>query len=158
MRHFIAKLPMGLVASRGFGDRGPMRTSVTSPEIAPPAGPYSHAVVATGDLVYLSGQTGQDPSTGEIVSGGVAAETRQALDNLAAVLRAAGLDFSSVVKCNVFLTDIDDFPAMNAVYAQVIRAPHPARATVGVTGLALGARVEIECVAVRGAGLVVTTS
>ena len=129
-----------------------MRTSVTSPEIAPPAGPYSHAVVATGDLVYLSGQTGQDPSTGEIVSGGVAAETRQALDNLAAVLRAADLDFTSVVKCNVFLADIDDFPAMNAVYAQVIPAPHPARATVGVTGLALGARVEIECVAVREAG------
>ena len=152
MRHFIAKLPTGLVASRRFGDFGPMRTSVTSPEIAPPAGPYSHAVVATGDLVYLSGQTGQDPSTGEIVSGGVAAETRQALDNLTVVLRAAGVDLTSVVKCNVFLADIDDFPAMNAVYAQVMPAPHPARATVGVTGLALGARVEIECVAVREPG------
>jgi 2-iminobutanoate/2-iminopropanoate deaminase len=129
-----------------------MRTTVTSPEIAPPAGPYSHAVVATGELVYLSGQTGQDPSTGEIVLGGVAGETRQAFDNLAAVLRAADLDVSSVVKCNVFLVDLADFPTMNAVYAEVMAAPHPARTTVGVTGLALGARVEIECVAVRDAG------
>jgi 2-iminobutanoate/2-iminopropanoate deaminase len=127
-----------------------MRTTVTSPEIAPPAGPYSHAVVASGDVVYLCGQTGQDASTGELVQGGVAAETQQALENLEAVLRAAGLEFGSLVKCNVFLVDIADFPAMNAVYAQVLPAPHPARTTVGVTGLALGARVEIECVAVKG--------
>lgn len=129
-----------------------MRATVTSLEIAPPAGPYSHGVVGSGDLVYLSGQTGQDPSTGEIVPGGVAGETRQAFDNLAAVLRAAGLDFGSVVKCTVYLIDIADFAEMNEVYAQVMRAPHPARTTVGVTGLALGARVEIECVAVREAG------
>lgn len=128
-----------------------MRTSVTSPQIASPAGPYSHAVIGSGDLVFLSGQTGQDPATGEVVSGGVEAETRQAFDNLAAVLRAAGLDFTSVVKCSVFLTDIADFSAMNAVYAQVMPAPHPARTTVGVTALALGARVEIEFVAVRPA-------
>jgi 2-iminobutanoate/2-iminopropanoate deaminase len=76
-----------------------MRQIISSPQITPPVGPYSHAVAAPGELVYLSGQTGQDPATGEIVNGGVAAETRQVLANLSHVLDAAGLDFASVVKC-----------------------------------------------------------
>lgn len=126
-----------------------MREVVTSPQIAPPAGPYSHAVIGTGDLVYLSGQTGQDPSTGEIVSGGVGAETRQVFANLLQVLNAAGLDFAAVVKCTVFLVDMADFGLMNAVYAEVMPGPYPARSTVAVAALALGARVEIECVAAR---------
>ncbi|GAA1558489.1 RidA family protein [Dactylosporangium maewongense] len=126
-----------------------MREIVTSPQIAPPAGPYSHAVIGTGDLVYVSGQTGQDPSTGEIVGGGVAAETRQVFANLLQVLHAAGLDFASVVKCNVFLVDMADFGSMNAVFAEVMPGPYPARSTVAVAALPLGARVEIECVAAR---------
>jgi 2-iminobutanoate/2-iminopropanoate deaminase len=126
-----------------------MRQVISSPHITPPVGPYSHAVAASGELVYLSGQTGQDPTTGEIVTGGVAAETRQVLANLSHVLDAAGLDFASVVKCNVFLVDMADFPAMNTVFAEVIPDPFPARSTVAVAALPLGARVEIECVAAR---------
>ena len=126
-----------------------MREIIESTAIRPPVGPYSHAVAAPGVLLFLSGQTGQDPSTGEIVTGGVAAETKQVLANLSQVLHAAGLDFSSVVKCNVFLTDMADFAPMNTVFAEVVPAPHPARSTVAVAGLPLGARVEIECVAVR---------
>jgi 2-iminobutanoate/2-iminopropanoate deaminase len=126
-----------------------MRQVISSPQITPPVGPYSHAVAASGELVYLSGQTGQDPGTGEIVTGGVAAETRQVLANLSHVLDAAGLDFTSVVKCNVFLVDMADFAAMNTVFAEIIPGPFPARSTVAVAALPLGARVEIECVAVR---------
>ncbi|MGB8862375.1 MAG: Rid family detoxifying hydrolase [Ilumatobacteraceae bacterium] len=126
-----------------------MRQIITSPEIAAPAGPYSHAVVASGEFVFLSGQTGQHPASGEIVTGGVAAETRQVLVNLAHVLAAAGLDFASVVKCNVFLVDMADFNEMNTVFAEAIPGPFPARSTVAVAALPLGAQVEIECVAVR---------
>jgi 2-iminobutanoate/2-iminopropanoate deaminase len=126
-----------------------MRNTITSSEIRPPVGPYSHAVAASGELLFVSGQTGQDPSTGEIVPGGVAAETRQVLANLSRVLHAANLDLASVVKCNVFLIDMADFAEMNDVFAEVVPAPHPARSTVAVAGLPLGARVEIECVAVR---------
>jgi 2-iminobutanoate/2-iminopropanoate deaminase len=126
-----------------------MRQIITSPQITPPVGPYSHAVAAAGELVFLSGQTGQDPATGEIVAGGVAAETRQVLANLSAVLEAAGTDVASIVKCNVFLVDMADFAAMNTVFAELIPGPFPARSTVAVAALPLGARVEIECVAVR---------
>ncbi len=126
-----------------------MRQIIISPQITPPVGPYSHAVVASGEFVFLSGQTGQNPTTGAIVAGGVEAETRQVLVNLSRVLDAAGLDFASVVKCNVFLVEMADFGAMNAVFAEVIPGPFPARSTVAVAALALGARVEIECVAVR---------
>jgi 2-iminobutanoate/2-iminopropanoate deaminase len=126
-----------------------MRQTITSPNITPPVGPYSHAVAASGEFVYLSGQTGQNPATGEIVDGGAEAETRQVLANLSAVLDAAGITFASVVKCNVFLVDMADFAAMNGVFAEVIPGPFPARSTVAVAALPLGASVEIECVAVR---------
>ena len=96
-----------------------MRSVIASSEIQPPVGPYSHAVSASGELVFVSGQTGQDAITGEIVTGGVAAETRQILANLSHVLDAAGLDLASVVKCNVFLVDMADFAEMNAVFAAV---------------------------------------
>ena len=126
-----------------------MRDIITSPHVTAPVGPYSHAVIGRGELVYLSGQTGQHPSTGDIVTGGVRAETRQILANLSRVLEAAGLDFTSVVKCNVFLIDMDDFDQMNETFAELVPSPYPARSTVAVAGLPLGARVEIECVAVR---------
>ena len=126
-----------------------MRQVITSSEITQPVGPYSHAVAASGEFVYLSGQTGQDPATGQIVAGGVEAETRQVLANLAQVLDATGLTFAAVVKCNVFLVDMADFTAMNTVFAAIIPGPFPARSTVAVAALPLGARVEIECVAVR---------
>ena len=126
-----------------------MRQIISSPQITPPVGPYSHAVAASGEFVFLSGQTGQSPATGEIVTGGIAAETRQVLTNLLRVLDAAGLDFTSVVKCNVFLVDMADFTEMNTVFAELVPGPFPARSTVAVAALPLGAHVEIECVAVR---------
>jgi 2-iminobutanoate/2-iminopropanoate deaminase len=112
-------------------------------------GPYSHGVWA-GDLLFLSGQTPIDPATGSLVPGGVTEQTERVFDNLAAVLGDAGLTLHDVVKVNVFLTTMDDFAEMNAVYGQRFGEPHPARSTVAVAGLPLGARVEIELVAQRG--------
>lgn len=111
-------------------------------------GPYSHAVVA-GELVYCSGQVPLDPATGELVAGDVAAQTIRILDNLAAVLAAAGSGLDRVVKTTVFLTDIGDFAAMNEVYAKRFGDHRPARSTVGVAALPRGARLEIECIATR---------
>ena len=116
-------------------------------EGAPAAvGPYVHAV-RVGDLLYTSGQVGLDPATGKLVPGGIEAETKRALDNLAAILRAAGTGFDRVVKASVFLIDMDEFAAMNAVYASVFGDTRPARTTVAVSRLPVGARVEIDLVA-----------
>lgn len=112
-------------------------------------GPYSHGVWADG-MLFLSGQTPIDPATGRLVEGGVAEQTARVFDNLEAVLGDAGLSMDDVVKCNVFLTTMDDFAEMNAVYAERFEAPFPARSTVAVAGLPLGARVEIELVAKQG--------
>ena len=114
-------------------------------------GPYSHAVEA-GELLYLSGQTPLDPATGRLVEGDAGAQAARCLENLFQVLAAAGLGPDDVVKVNVFLTDMADFAAMNAAYAARFSAPYPARTTVGVASLPLGARVEIELVARRSAG------
>ena len=111
-------------------------------------GPYSHAI-DTGDLVFLSGQTPLDPQTGRLVTGGIGEQARQCLDNLRAVLQASGLDLDDVVKCTVFLTDMADFSDMNAVYAEYFAEPYPARTTIAVAGLPLGAHIEIELVAQR---------
>jgi len=111
-------------------------------------GPYSHAVEC-GDLVYLSGQTPLDPATAALVEGGIAAQTERCFQNLFAVLAAAGLAPDDVVKVNVYLVDMADFAAMNAVYARQFSRPFPARTTVGVAALPLGARVEVELVARR---------
>lgn len=111
-------------------------------------GPYSHAIDA-GALVSLSGQTPIDPATGALVAGSIADETRRCLLNLEAVLAAAGLTTDDVVKCNVFLTSMEFFAEMNEVYASFFATPYPARTTVEVAGLPLGARVEIEMIAQR---------
>jgi len=115
-----------------------------------PAGPYSPGV-AYGDLVFLAGQLGNDPATGALVEGGVSAETHQAMRNLGAVLREEGLGFEDVVKATVFLADIDDFAAMNEVYASYFPAGGipPARSTVQAGAISAGARVEIDFIAVR---------
>jgi len=116
-------------------------------EGAPAAvGPYVHAV-RVGDLLYTSGQVGLDPATGKLVPGGIEAETRRALDNLQAILRAAGTGLDRVVKASVFLTDMDEFAAMNGVYASFFGDTRPARTTVAVSRLPVGARVEIDVVA-----------
>jgi 2-iminobutanoate/2-iminopropanoate deaminase len=123
------------------------RQAVISPN-APTAGPYSHGVW-TGDLFYLSGQAGVDHSTGKLVTGDVGAQAAQCFKNLFDVLQAAGLGPQNVVKANVYLIDMNDFAAMNVVYAQQFERPYPARTTVGVATLPLGARVEIELIAQR---------
>jgi 2-iminobutanoate/2-iminopropanoate deaminase len=109
-------------------------------------GPYSHAVEA-GELLFLSGQTPIDPATGQLVSGSIGTQTNQCLDNLFAVLTHRGLTADHVVSVQVFLTDMADFAAMNAAYAARFTAPYPARTTIGVASLPLGASVEIAMVA-----------
>lgn len=122
-----------------------VRKEIIRPEGASTAGPYSPAV-RVGNLIFLSGAIGTRPGEG-LVEGGIEAETRQVLENLRNVLRAAGADMEDVVKCTVFLADIADFQAMNRVYREFFPQDPPARSTVA-TALVAGARVEIECIAV----------
>lgn len=112
-------------------------------------GPYSQGVWA-GELLYLSGQTPIDPATGSLIDGDVEAQAHRCFDNLFAILEDAGLSSDDVIKCNVYLTTMADFPAMNAAYRTRFAEPYPARTTVAVAGLPLGARVEIELVARKG--------
>lgn len=109
-------------------------------------GPYSQAI-RCGDLLFCSGQIGLDPATGELVAGGVEAECRRAMENLKAILAAAGLGFADAVKSTIYLTALGDFTAVNQIYGSYLTQPFPARATVGVAALRRGARVEIEVVA-----------
>ena len=122
------------------------KTAIISPELTPPVGPYSQAVIIDG-FIYFSGQVGQDPTTGKLVAGGVAAEAERAFENLSAVLRAADKGFDDVVRAGVYLTNIGDYAAVNAVYAKYFRPPFPARTAIGVAALPLGASVEIDLVA-----------
>jgi len=117
-------------------------------EAAPaPVGPYSQAIRA-GEFVFASGQIPLDPQSGKIVTGEIEDETRQVLANLAAVLEAAGSGIDRVVKATVYLTDLSLFPRVNAVYAETFKFdPAPARVTIGVAALPLGAQVEIDAVA-----------
>jgi len=120
-----------------------------STEKAPKAiGPYSQAIAA-GDLIFTAGQVALDPATGELVSGDIKLQTARVLDHLAAVLDAAGSGLDRVVKCTVFLADFAEFAAMNEVYGQRFGEHRPARSTVGTSALPRGARIEIECIAVR---------
>ena len=121
---------------------------VIATDDAPKAiGPYSQAV-ASGDLIFCAGQVALDPASGDSMTGDVRAQTERVLDNLAAVLAAARSDLAHVVKTTVYLLDFNDFAAMNEVYAKRFGDHRPARATVGVSALPKGLRVEIECVAI----------
>jgi 2-iminobutanoate/2-iminopropanoate deaminase len=123
------------------------RQMIATPKAPAAIGPYSQAV-RVGDLVFTAGQIPLDPATGQLVAGGIEAQTRQALTNLSAVLEAAGTSLANAVKTTVFLADMAEFKAMNGVYAEFFPAAPPARSTVQVAGLPLDARVEIEVVAV----------
>ena len=123
------------------------RTPLSSPT-ASAIGPYSHAI-DDGSHVFCSGQTPIDPATGALREGGVGDQTNQCFDNLFAVLADGGLTSDDVVKVNVYLTDMNDFEAMNEAYATRFSSPPPARTTVGVAGLPMNARVEIELVATK---------
>lgn len=109
-------------------------------------GPYSQAVSSDG-LIFCSGQIALDPVSGELQSGSVADETRACMQNLTAVLDAAGASWTDVVKVNAYLTDIDQFTAFNEVYAEFVGEEPPARAAIGVAALPKGAQVEVECIA-----------
>jgi len=127
-----------------------MSRKIISTDQAPAAvGPYSQAV-AVGDFIFASGQIGLDPATGQLVGEDAVAQLRQALTNMAAVLQAAGSDLRHVVKTTLYLTNMDDFPNVNRAYAEFFPSDPPARATVEVSRLPLGALVEIEVVAYRG--------
>jgi 2-iminobutanoate/2-iminopropanoate deaminase len=119
---------------------------ITTDRIAPPVGPFSPAVESGGTL-YVSGQVAQDATTGRLVSGDVRQQTEQVLRNATAVLDASGRSLADVLRVGVYLTDIGDFAAMNAVYGRYFTAPYPARTTVAVAALPLGARVEMDFVA-----------
>src|ERR1700724_2180782 len=121
------------------------KTPITSPDLSPPVGPFTQAIEVSGFL-YLSGQVGQDPATGKLVEGGIVAETERVFQNLSAVLKAAGKSFDHVARAGVYLTSISDFAAMNGIYAKHFSQPFPARTTIGVAALPLGACVEIDLV------------
>lgn len=126
-----------------------MTRKIIESATAPAAiGPYSVGVWA-GDLLYLSGQTPLDPATGELIKGDVEAQTHRCFDNLESALKDAGLTMDHVIKCNVYLSDMANFPAMNGAYAKRFAKPYPARTTVAVKGLPRDAQVEIELVARR---------
>lgn len=122
------------------------RKPVNTKEAPAAIGPYSQAIRTDG-FVFCSGQLGLDPATGKLVDGGVEAQTRQALTNLAAVLSSAGSSVSQVVKTTIFVADMADFPKVNAVYGEVFAGDPPARSTVQAAALPLGGLVEIEAIA-----------
>jgi 2-iminobutanoate/2-iminopropanoate deaminase len=124
-----------------------MKREVVHTDMAPKAiGPYSQAI-RTDSLIFAAGQTGIDPATGEVVSGGLEAQTRQVLTNLQNVIEKAGSSFKYVVKTTVFLRDMNDFAKMNAIYAEYFGENPPARSTIAVAGLPKNGLVEIEAIA-----------
>jgi 2-iminobutanoate/2-iminopropanoate deaminase len=124
------------------------RQAISTTSAPAAVGPYSQGI-ALGDLVFCSGQIGLEPASGALVEGGVEAQAERALQNLGAVLDAAGCTFAAVVKTTVFLADIDDFAAVNAVYARFMPDPPPARSTFAAGALPKGAKIEIEAIAGR---------
>ena len=125
-----------------------MKKIINTPNAPAAIGPYSQAVMV-GDTLYISGQVPVDPTVGKIVEGGIEAQTEQVLKNIGAILKEAGLDYANVVKTTCLLSDMDNFVAMNGVYAKYFTKEMPARAAFGVVRLPLGAMIEIEAVDVR---------
>ena len=126
------------------------KQAITTPK-GKPIGPYSLGVDA-GDYVFISGQIPLDAATGKLVEGDISAQARQSLENVKAILDAAGLTFADVVKTTIFLTSMGDFAAVNEVYKSYVSEPYPARSTIAVAALPMGAKVEIEMTAQRRPG------
>ena len=126
----------------------PARTVIKTP-LAPAAiGPYSQGIL-TGDTLYSSGQIAIDPKTGRLISGTIVEQTERVLDNLGAILKAAGMSYENVVQCTLFLADMSEYATVNEVYSRYFDEAPPVRETVSVVGLPRGALIEISCVAVR---------
>jgi 2-iminobutanoate/2-iminopropanoate deaminase len=140
-------LAVALASLAGCAEADPERTFDRDPAL-PADLPFSSAVVV-GDVIYLAGEIGRVPGSTSLVEGGVAAETRQILENYRATLARLGSGLEDIVKCTVFLDDMSQFAEMNAAYREFFPGDKPARSTFGVDGLALGAALEIECLAVR---------
>jgi 2-iminobutanoate/2-iminopropanoate deaminase len=121
---------------------------IYSPQSPQPIGPYSQAIKSS-NMLFVSGQIPLNSATGQLVSSGIAAETEQVMQNLLAILGAAGMDFSHVVKCSIFLKDMNDFPVVNEAYGKHFPSNPPARETVQVSRLPKDANVEISCIAVK---------
>ncbi|MGH8102525.1 MAG: RidA family protein [Chthoniobacterales bacterium] len=128
-----------------------MKKIIATSDAPAAIGPYSQAVRA-GSTIYCAGQIPLDPKTGQIVGGDISAQTKRVLENIAALLRAEGLSFDSVVKTTIFLTDLGDFPVVNEIYGSSFKSQPPARSTVQVSALPKGANIEIEVIAVAGGG------
>ena len=126
-----------------------MRNAIVTETAPKPVGPYSQAIVE-GDFIFVAGQGPINPGTGSLELGDVSTETRRVFENLKAILHAAGSSLDHVVKCNVYLRDINDFAAMNDVYKTYFSAPFPARTTIQAGALPGGIAVEIECIAKKG--------
>jgi 2-iminobutanoate/2-iminopropanoate deaminase len=124
-----------------------MKKAIKTDKAPAPIGPYNQAVMA-GNTLYISGQVPLNPVNGERVKGDVKEQTRRVMENLKAILAEAGLDFSYVVKCSIFISDMKDFPLINEVYGAYFTETAPARETVQVAGLPLGVDVEISCIAI----------
>lgn len=145
---FLAAYGIGVASYPALTAQTPGRR-VIQPAKFPNMGlPYSPGIMV-GDTLYLAGQLGRDPATTKIVPGGIEAETRQTLTNLREVLRAAGMDFGDVVSVTAYLMDFKDFDAYNKVYREFFPKDPPARATVGVSSLNQGGRVELQMIAVK---------
>ena len=125
-----------------------MRKAIVTEKAPKPVGPYSQAIIE-GDFIFVAGQGPINPGTGRLELGDARAETRRVFENLQAILQAAGSSLDDVVKCNVYLRDINDFAAMNEVYQTYFAAPFPARTTIQAGALPGGIAVEIECIARR---------
>jgi len=125
-----------------------MSEAIFTPDAPAPIGPYSQAILS-GDTLFCSGQIPLDPATGSLIDGDIAAQTERALQNLGNVLKAAGYGFADVVKTTVFLSDMNDFAEVNAVYEKYFGTSKPARSTFAAAGLPKGANVEIDCIARR---------
>jgi len=126
-----------------------MKKVIATKDAPTAVGPYSQAIAA-GDLLFCAGQIPLDPATGELIEGDITAQATRVLENVKGVLAANGMTFADVVKSTVFMVDLAEFAAMNAVYAKYFSEPFPARSTIQVAALPKGSRVEIEVTAVRG--------
>ena len=144
----LAAIAVLAITPPAFGADEPYIEFLNSGKIVPTTLPFSEAV-RVGDTLHLSGQIGIKPGTLDLVPGGIQAESQQALENIKSTLETHGYAMRDVVKCTVMLADIAEWATFNAVYKSYFAPPYPARSALGANGLAMGARVEVECLAVR---------